>query len=81
VSPDGDWLRLAPGEPGDLLVGSPQPLAGIQLRKPDGTTLRLQPGVRARHRMWWTDDYYLYELKLESRPEGAVFQLFPEWNG
>ncbi|HEX5718401.1 MAG TPA: hypothetical protein VF179_19725 [Thermoanaerobaculia bacterium] len=81
VSPDGDRLRLAPGEPGDLLIGSPQPLAGIQLRQPDGTTGRLQPGVRARHRMWWTDDYYLYELKLESRPEGAVFQLFPEWNG
>lgn len=81
VSLDGDRLRLASGERGDLLIGSPQPLAGIQLRKPDGTTARLQPRVRARHRMWWTDDYYLYELKLESRPEGAVFQLFPEWNG
>ena len=81
LSPDGDRLRLAPGEPGDLLIGSPQPLAGIQLRKVDGATVRLQPEVRARHRMWWTDDYYLYELKLESRPEGAVFQLFPEWNG
>jgi hypothetical protein len=81
VSPEEDRLRLAPGEPGDLLIGSPQPLAGIQLRKPDGTTVRLQPEVRAHHRMWWTDDYYLYELKLESRPEGAVFQLFPEWNG
>ncbi|MEA2562557.1 MAG: hypothetical protein QOH06_4061 [Acidobacteriota bacterium] len=79
LSPDEDRLRLAPGEPGDLLIGSPQPLAGIELRKPDGTTVRLQPEVRARHRMWWTDDYYLYELKLESRPEGAVFQLFPEW--
>ena len=79
LSPDGDRLRLAPGKPGDLLIGSPQPLAGIQLRKPDGTTVRLLPEVRARHRMWWTDDYYLYELKLESRPEGAIFQLFPEW--
>ena len=78
LSPDGDNLRLAPGEPGDLLIGSPQPLAGIRLRKPDGTTLQLRPKVRARHRMWWTDDYYLYELKLEARPEGAVFQLFPE---
>lgn len=75
----GNRLRLAPGESGDLLIGSPQPLAGIELRKPDGTALRLHPKVRARHRMWWTDDYYLYELKLESRPEGAVFQLFPEW--
>ncbi|HWN41187.1 MAG TPA: hypothetical protein VNW71_03140 [Thermoanaerobaculia bacterium] len=81
LSPDGERLRLASNEPGDLLIGSPQPLAGIQLRKPDGTTVRLQPAVRARHRMWWTDDYYLYELKLESRPEGTVFQLFPEWNG
>lgn len=81
VSPDGDRLRLAPGEPGDILIGSPQPLAGIHLRKPDGTSLRLQPEIRAHHRMWWTDDYYLYELKLDSRPEGAVFSLFPEWNG
>jgi len=78
LSPDGDNLRLAPGEPGDLLIGSPQPLAGIEMRSADGTARRLRPEVRARHRMWWTDDYYLYELKLESRPDGAVFQLLPE---
>ncbi len=79
LSPDGDRLRLAPGEPGDLLIGSPQPLAGIQMRKADGTSLQLKPEVRARHRMWWTDDYYLYELRLESRPKGVIFQLVPEW--
>lgn len=100
LRPEGARLRLVPGQPGELLVGSERPLPGIRLRlppkgpktvevagaemvqairRPDGgATLQLRPELRAHHRMWWTDDFYLYEVRLEGQPEGLTFQLLPE---
>jgi hypothetical protein len=50
------------------------------IRRPEGgTTLRLRPRLRARHRMWWVDDFYLYEIRIEGQEEGLTFQLLPEW--
>lgn len=96
----GARLRLEPGRPGELLVGSESPLPVFRLRLPPkgaqevalsgaeviqtirrpegGTTLRLRPRLRARHRMWWADDVYLYEIRIEGREEGLTFQLLPE---
>ncbi len=53
------------------------------IRRPDdgGITLRLGfERPRARHRMWWTDDFYLYQLRLEPAPEGRaiLFQVLPD---
>lgn len=105
LSPEanGARLRLAPGESGELLVGSEGPLPVFRLRLPPkgpqevalsgaeviqtirrpegGTTLRLRPELRARHRMWWVDDFYLYEIRIEGRQEGLTFQLLPEREG
>ncbi|HWM92489.1 MAG TPA: hypothetical protein VN493_17115 [Thermoanaerobaculia bacterium] len=100
LRPEGARLRLAPGEPGEILVGSERPLQGLRVRlppngpttlevsgaeviqsiqRPDGgTTLRLRPELRARHRMWWTDVFYLYEIRIGEQPADVLFQILPE---
>jgi hypothetical protein len=73
----GIRLRLPPKGPQTVKVGGAEVVQAI--RRPDGgTTLRLRPELRAHHRMWWTNDLYLYEIRLEGRPEGLTFQLLPE---
>lgn len=102
LAPDANGARiaLAPGQPGELLVGSEQPLAGLRIRLPPrgpdglevsgakpiqairredgGVTLRFLPRLRAHHRMWWMKDFYLYEIGIGERPDGASFQVLPE---
>ena len=99
IRQDGENLRLEPGRPGELLVGSPRPLtSGLLLKVPagrtvevsgadvtetlpqpdGGTALRLRLHIRARHRMWWSDDpFHLYELRIGPQPDGLTFQLQP----
>ncbi|HSK76512.1 MAG TPA: hypothetical protein VLQ45_08635 [Thermoanaerobaculia bacterium] len=77
---DGARLVLAAGREGQILLGSPTPLEGVQLEmtaplEVDGTavTEKVFPvrfsSPRAVHRMWWTDGapWYLYQVRLESK--------------
>ena len=94
IRPEGENLRLEPGQDGELLVGSPRPLTnGLLLKLPAGRkveisgadvietlpgALRLRLHIRARHRMWWSDDpFNLYELRIGPQPDGLTFQLHP----
>jgi hypothetical protein len=74
---DGARLRLAPGRPGEVLIGSPTPLSGVRLDATNGTVqwfLFHRP--RAVHRMWWTEEpFYLYQVELEAERGGMTFTL------
>lgn len=86
---EGARLVLAAGREGQLLLGSPTPLSGVQLEmtaplEVDGAavTEKVFPlrfsSPRAVHRMWWTDGapWYLYQIRLESKgSEEVSFQL------
>ncbi len=71
-------LRLPPTGPQEVTVSGAEVVQSIK-RPEGGTTLRLRPRLRARHRMWWVDDFYLYEIRIGSQEEGLTFQLLPEW--
>lgn len=73
----GIRLRMPPSGPDKMAVSGAEVVQAIR-RSDGGTTLRLRPRLRAHHRMWWMDDYYLYELRIEGRPEGIIFQILPE---
>lgn len=85
---DGARLVLAAGRPGQILLGSPTPLSGVQVEataplEVNGTAV---PGTvrfarpRAVHRMWWTEGapWYLYQIRLEPRGgEEVSFRISP----
>ncbi|HYN19546.1 MAG TPA: hypothetical protein VE078_01200 [Thermoanaerobaculia bacterium] len=73
----GIRLRLPPRGPDQVTVKGADRVEAIR-RMDGGVTLRLRPRLRAHHRMWWTDDFYLYELRIEGQPEGVTFRLLPE---
>ncbi|HYO15662.1 MAG TPA: hypothetical protein VE685_20890 [Thermoanaerobaculia bacterium] len=77
VESDGARLRLTPGRPGEILIGSPTPLSGVRLDAANGTAqwfLLHRP--RAVHRMWWTEEpFYLYQIDLEAEGDGMTFTL------
>jgi hypothetical protein len=70
-------IRLPPRGPDALAVTGAQPVEAIR-REDGGTTLRFRPRLRAHHRMWWMKDFYLYEIGIGERKEGASFQILPE---
>jgi hypothetical protein len=74
---DGLRIRLPPRGPDALEVSGAEPVQAIR-REDGGTTLRFRPRLRAHHRMWWMKDFYLYEIGIGKRADGASFQLLPE---
>lgn len=63
-------LTVGAAEAG-LLVGSPRPIAGLELLigedAADGASLPVELGWRRAHPMWWTKDaYFLYPVDVEA---------------
>ena len=81
----GAALGVASGGPAELLVGSPQPLAGVVVQLAPGERLGVSGAApparprlvaaalrtpRAVHRMWWTDDPFYCISKAAAAASG-----------
>lgn len=77
----GARLRFPPGGTVPSRIVGAEVTETIRRPEDGGITLRLRlPSPRARHRMWWTDDFVLYQLRLEPAAEGGdiLFQMLPD---
>ena len=87
---EGELLLATPAPIGMLTLdlGAPVPAGlavvgaalGERVERPDrSVALALRPRLRARHRMWWTDEpWYLYDLRLAwPGPDELRFALTP----